>query len=191
VLTMQTAEGAEAAPEEVSLARRNGLRTDIAQWLLDGARRGQPLVTVDLVGVLKRHKNALYGLCCYCGRLCEVVNANFTNGGLSCGEHAFPLQYPKWHPIWRHIRYPANKAQTMPVGHFGPDRPCYYKRCGHKGSVGEAQFWVYDAFYTVRRITLCGYHVTLLRAELSKVHAGERPALLRLAVVMAVLRAAE
>jgi hypothetical protein len=193
VLTIEPAAGAapdnDAASEELSVARRNGLKTDIAHWLLDGERRGQPLVTVDMVGVYKRHRNALYGLCCYCGRLCEAINSNMTNGGLSCGEHAFPLEYAKWHPIWRHIKYPATLAQMMPIGHAGLSRPCY--KCAHKDSVGEAQFWVYDAFYTVRRITLCGYHVDVLRTELSKVHAGERPILLRLSVVMSVLRAVD
>jgi hypothetical protein len=180
--------GGGGGGEELSVARRNGLKTDIAQWLLDGERRGQPLVTVDLAGAYKRHKNALYGLCCYCGRLCEVISSNMTNGGLSCGEHAFPLEYPRWHPIWHHLRLPT-KAQAAAVGHFGLPRPCF--KCAHKDANREAQFWVYDAFYRVRRITLCGFHVDVMRDALSRTRAGERPVLLRLSVVMSYLRAVD
>lgn len=175
----------EEADDGPSRARRNGLKTDIAQWLLDGERRGQPLLTIDLVGVYKRFKNILYGLCCYCGRLCEVLNSNVTNGGLSCGAHAFPAEYPKWHPIWRHLRYPT-KAQASPVGHVAPLRPCY--KCGHRDAAHEAQFWVYDAFYRIRQITLCGFHVHILKEALAQTRGGERPILLRLALVAEQLR---
>ncbi len=143
----------------------------------------EPLMAVDLSGCCKRQRKHLYQRCCYCGRPCEVIAANMTNSGLSCGEHAFPDEYPEWHSIWRHLQLPAKPVQP----HQGLlPRSCY--ACGHYDREGTVEQWAYDETCRLVCLTLCRYHATLARPALPQVSHGERPAPVRLTRLLPLLR---
>jgi hypothetical protein len=161
-----------------------GNKSDIARVLLEEFSCRRPLVAVDLVGVYKRLQRRLYGRCCYCGRVCEVLSSNMTNLGLSCGDHALPSEYPLWHPIWRHIKRPAEEQQQqeevlMP-------RACV--KCGHYDTVNATTLWVYDSLYRLAPVTLCGFHAHCLKPILPAAHLGEQSAPVRLARFLQQLR---
>jgi hypothetical protein len=99
-----------------------------------------------------------------------------TNGGLSCGDHAFPLEYPRYHAIWRHIKYPVLTETPGMVW------PCY--KCKHRDAVHGATFWTYDVLLRFVKIGLCGFHAHVLKPILPRAHLGEQPVPLRLAAVL-------
>jgi hypothetical protein len=128
-----------------------------------------PLLSVDLVGVYKRHRGRLYGRCVYCGCICEVFAANMTNAGLSCGEHALVDEYPEWHRIWNHIIRPSftlrdSKHPSWIKSYPGASihRPCI--KCRHVDAAGPIVFWIYDASYRLAKVSLCRHHAAPLRS---------------------------
>jgi hypothetical protein len=124
-----------------------------------------PLVGVDLLGVYKQLGGVLYTRCVYCGVICEVISANMTNAGVSCGEHALVDEYPDWHPIWKQIVRPTStirdikhpdwiKAYPMATFH----RPCI--KCHYVDPTGPVTLWVYDGLYKMAKVVLCKHHAT-------------------------------
>lgn len=129
-----------------------------------------PLVAVDLCGVYMRLQHRLYGRCVYCGRVCEVINANITNRGLSCGEHALVGEYPRGHRLWRHIARPAEKDAEN-------DDDALPKRCVQchaYDSQGTTTLLVHDPRLKLAYVTLCRHHADLAKSELPRPGVGDK-----------------
>jgi len=161
---------------QLGFSKHSGV-ADLVDTLLPGDVCGRnPLRPVDLIGVYKRVDKLLYSLCVYCGALCEAITANMTNNGLSCGEHALVHEYPKSHPLWRQIKYPAETESALGHSkgaskHHIP-RPCF--QCGHYDLKGTTTLPVFDVNYRLGEITLCRFHISLVRPVLPRKMLGEQ-----------------
>jgi hypothetical protein len=144
---------------------------DISRLLLaDYFHCRKPLSMIDLTAVVKRLAHRLYSRCVYCGRVCEMLSANQTNLGLSCGEHALPLEYPLYHRIWRHIQRPPHNPGSA-CAHM-PKRCC---KCWQFDSQEMLTLWEHDARYKLRQVTLCKHHAHEAKARLWRTMFGEQP----------------
>src|ERR1043166_4926720 len=99
-----------------------------------------------------------------------MLSANQTNRGLSCGEHALPLEYPKYHRIWRHIQRPPHNP-GLACEHL-PMRCC---KCWQFDSQEMLTLWEYDARYKLRQVTLCKHHAHEAKPRLWRPMFGQQP----------------
>lgn len=144
---------------------------DVTRVLLSHFTCKAPLATVDLCGVYKRLMHRFYTRCCYCGCVCEVLQGNVTNVGISCGSHALVNEYPKSHPLWRHIIRPPDPPTT---DNGGPHKACWW--CGLYDVQGTRDIWVHDCKLRLAKVTLCRYHASEVRVILPRQTLGEMSA---------------
>jgi hypothetical protein len=142
-------ESEEEEEEEKANGQSGVVRGRFDLLLDDEPLCNHPVIPVDLLGVYRWLCDSLYGLCVYCSRFSEVLAVNMTNRGLSCGEHAFPDEYPKNHPLWKHIHRPKDPA----LPNAARDIPCIMcQMCDENAQLID----VYDYYGTFFQVALCG-----------------------------------
>jgi hypothetical protein len=132
--------------------------------LLEAHACDAPLLAVDLVGAMKRLAKRLYSRCAYCGVMCEALTVNMTGGGLSCGRHALPHDYPAWHRIWLHLGVPHPSRVPAPSSQGTTTLPCFM--CRGMRNVPTRLVDVYDLEYTAATVPLCAWHMSNARGLL-------------------------
>lgn len=145
-----------------------GTRDVVTQVFTEQFSCKNSLASVDLLGVYKHLGGIMYTRCVYCGIICDVISANMTNAGISCGEHALIDEYPEWHPIWKQIIRPSSTIRdvthpdwikTYPMSTY--HRPCF--KCKYIDPSGPVTHWVYDGLYRMAKLVLCKHDARVLK----------------------------
>ncbi len=158
-----------AAPEAAAAASSDIGRLAVTSAGGDEFTCREPLMEVDMVGAWRYLHGQYYGLCDYCGRLAEVNNACITNLGLTCGRHALPTEYGRYHRMWTHLRgkpTPARMHEAAEEGRRAAGAPCWVCRA----APAAMELDVYDFEARLLRIPLCGYHLSLCQGKLPLPH---------------------
>ncbi len=71
----------------------------------------EPMVEVDLTGVLWKANNNVHTRCVDCGRHCVAHSAHQTNDGMTCGKHIHVECYADYHRIWWAWNISRNEAE--------------------------------------------------------------------------------
>ncbi len=141
-----------AAPQPVVESGSSGIK-ELSALAMSTMTCNNPLKEIDLMGIYKRLHGRPYGTCVYCGQLCEVLNCNKTEDGLSCGRHPLPAHYPDHHRLWLRLGITRTEVlQAFPNPKLTV--PCFACRSAPSVRYVESHDFLNQMFV----VPLCAYH---------------------------------